>query len=502
MQPGNLLIILSDQHHPRMMGCAGHSIVRTPNMDRLAARGTRFSSAYTNCPICVPARASLATGRYVHEHRCWDNAIAYDGSVPSWGHRLIAQGHEVVAIGKLHYVKSDPQRNGFTEEIVPMHLADGDGDVVGLIRDELIVRKGAAKLGPEAGPGESHYTAYDRKISDLACDWLERAARKQPGKPWVLYVGFVCPHPPLIAPPEYFNMYAGCDIPMPKLYAQNERPRHPYIEYMRRSRPEDEGFAGPEMVKRAVAAYMGSVSFLDHNVGKVLDALERAGLSASTRVIYGSDHGESLGARGLWTKRLLYEESVGIPLIVAGPDVPAGGTVSDPVSLVDVFPTVLDCAGVAPSAADANLPGSSLLRAAASGATPPRTVLSEYHAAASPSASYMIRKERFKYIHYVGYAPMLFDLINDPEELRDLAGDPVFKEELASCEAKLREIVDPEAVDRRAKADQAVMIERLGGKDAVLRRGAVRISPPPGVPTTRIAAERVRDEDATPSGSR
>jgi len=97
---------------------------------------------------------------------------------------------------------------------------------------------------------------------------------------------------------------------------------------------------------------------------------------------------------------------------------------------------------------------------------------------------------------------MLFDLINDPEELRDLAGDPVFKEELASCEAKLREIVDPEAVDRRAKADQAVMIERLGGKDAVLRRGAVRISPPPGVPTTRIAAERVRDEDATPSGSR
>jgi choline-sulfatase len=493
MQPSNLVIILSDQHHPRMMGCAGQPLVRTPNMDRLARRGTRFSSAYTNCPICVPARASLATGRYVHQIRFWDNAIAYDGSVPSWGHRLIAQGHEVVAIGKLHYVDSDPQRNGFTEEIVPMHLADGDGDVVGMIRDELIVRKGAAKLGPEAGPGESHYTAYDRKIADLACGWLERAARKRHDKPWVLYVGFVCPHPPLIAPPEYFEMYAGREIPMPKLYAPNDRPRHPYLDFMRRSRPEDEGFTGPEMVKRAIAAYMGSVSFLDNNVGKVVDALEGNGLSDSTRVIYSSDHGESLGARGLWTKRLLYEESVGIPLILAGPEVASGGTVSDPVSLVDVFPTVLDCAGVEPSSADVDLPGSSLLRIAAKGATPSRTVLSEYHAAASPSASFMIRNGRFKYIHYVGYTPMLFDLNEDPEELHDLAADSSFKDTLAACEAKLREILDPEAVDRRAKADQHAMIERLGGKEAVLSRGAVRISPPPGVPTTRIAAERAHE---------
>ena len=492
MQPANLVIILSDQHNPRLMGCAGHPLVRTPNMDRLAARGTRFSAAYTNCPICVPARASLATGRYVHQIRFWDNAIGYDGSVPSWGHRLIEHGHQVVSIGKLHYVNSAPARNGFTEEVVPMHLADGDGDVVGLIRDELIVRKGAAKLGPEAGPGESHYTAYDRSIAGHACDWLERTGRQRQDKPWVLYVGFVCPHPPLIAPPEYFDMYADCDIPMPKMYAQDERPRHPYIEYMRRSRPEDDGFTGPAMVRRAIAAYMGSVSFLDHNVGKVLGALEQAGLSDSTRVIYGSDHGESLGARGLWTKRVLYEESAGIPLILAGPDVPAGRVVSDPVSLVDVFPTVLECAGVDRAAADADLPGASLLAGAAAGVMPPRTVLSEYHAVASPSGSFMVRNGRFKYLYYCGYPPMLFDLENDPDERRDLSAVPEFEDALAACDARLRAIVDPEAVDRLAKADQAEMIERLGGKEAVLSRGAVRISPPPGVPTTRIPAERVR----------
>jgi choline-sulfatase len=484
----NLLIILSDQHNPRVMGCAAHPLVKTPHIDKLAARGTRFSSAYTNCPICVPARASLATGRYVHQIRFWDNATAYDGSVPSWGHRLMARGHRVTSIGKLHYVSSDPARNGFSEEILPMHLADGDGDVVGLIRDELIVRKGAANLGPEAGPGESPYTAYDRAIADEACGWLRKAAGAK-GKPWVLYVGFVCPHPPLIAPPEFFDLYAGADIPMPEMYAESERPHHPYLDYMRRGRPYDAGFTGPDMVKRALAAYFGSVSFLDHNVGRVLGALEAAGLSDSTRVLYSSDHGENLGARGLWAKSTLFEESAGIPLILAGPGVPAAQVISEPVSLVDVFPTVLECAGVRAEPEDADLPGSSLL-AAVRARLPERTVLSEYHAVASPSGSFMIRRGRFKYIYYCGYAPMLFDLENDPHERHDLSGLAEFGEELAACEAQLRATVDPEAIDRLARADQRAMIEQLGGKDAIMQRGAVRHSPPPGVASTRIPVER------------
>jgi choline-sulfatase len=484
----NLVIILSDQHNPRIMGCAGHPLVKTPNLDALARRGTRFSSAYTNCPICVPARASLATGQYVHKIRFWDNAIAYDGSVPSWGHRLMENGHRVTSIGKLHYVKSDPARNGFTEEILPMHLADGDGDVVGLIRDELIVRKGAGKLGPEAGPGESHYSAYDRAIADEACKWLKGASATT-GKPWVLYVGFVCPHPPLIAPPEFFGLYANADISMPEMYAESERPRHPYLEYMRHARPYDAGFTGPDMVKRAIAAYCGSVSFLDHNVGRVLSAIDEHGLSPSTRVLYSSDHGENLGARGLWAKSTLFEESAGIPMILSGPAVPAGRIVEDPVSLVDVFPTVLECAGVERSGSDAHLPGTSLL-AAVRGELPQRTVLSEYHAVGSPSGSFMIRRGRYKYIHYVGYAAMLFDLENDPHERHDLAAQAEFRGTLAACEAQLRATVDIDAVERLARADQQAMIERLGGKEAIMRRGAVRHSPPPGVAATRIPVER------------
>ena len=153
MKPTNLIVVLSDEHNKRVTGCYGHPMIKTPNLDKLASRGTRFTSAYTNCPICVPARASFATGQYVHKTRCWDNAIAYNGTPPSWGHRLMAQGHRVTSIGKLHYKESNPQSNGFDEEILPLHIVAGIGDLLGLIRDELPNRPGSAKLGPEAGRG-------------------------------------------------------------------------------------------------------------------------------------------------------------------------------------------------------------------------------------------------------------------------------------------------------------------------------------------------------------
>src|SRR5262249_37254661 len=127
MQPANLLFILSDEHSRRVLGCYGHPLIKTPNRDRLAASGMALSAPYTNSPICVPARASLATGRYPHQIRFWDNGIAYDGSIPSWHHRLREAGHEVAAIGKLHFRSGDDD-NGFSAEIMPLHINDGIGD--------------------------------------------------------------------------------------------------------------------------------------------------------------------------------------------------------------------------------------------------------------------------------------------------------------------------------------------------------------------------------------
>jgi choline-sulfatase len=478
MRPTNLLFILSDEHNKRVTGCYGHPMVRTPNLDALAGRGTRFTSAYTNCPICVPARASFATGRYVHQVRCWDNAIAYEGEPASWGHRLMQQGHRVVSIGKLHYKASKPEANGFDEEILPLHIVNGVGDLLGLIRDELPRRMGALRLGPEAGAGESEYTHYDRSIVDETVKWLRHEAPRHRDRPWALYVGFVSPHFPLIAPPAFYELYPEAAVPWPALYDPAERPRHPFIDAMRRCLCFDEPFDAP-MVRRAIAAYLGLVSFLDDNVGTILRALEETGLAEHTRVVYSSDHGDNLGTRGLWGKSTMYEESAGVPMIVAGPDVPAAAVCDTPVTLADGFPTFIQALGAEPDPADRDLPGVSLLDVAR-GQVPRRTILSEYHAAGAITASYMIRHGRYKYVHYVGMPPMLFDLAADPHERTDLAPDPSRAPLVAECEKKLRELLDPEAVDRLARADQRTHIELNGGKEAILKKGTFRYSPPPG----------------------
>lgn len=482
IKPSNLLFILSDEHNKRVLGCYGHPMIQTPNLDALAARGTRFSNAYTNCPICVPARASFATGRYVHDVRCWDNAIAYNGQAPSWGHRLMEQGHRVASIGKLHYKESKPEVNGFDEEILPLHIVNGMGDLLGLIRDELPRRPGSLKLGPEAGPGESEYTRYDRSIADETVKWLNSEAARRRDKPWALYVGFVSPHFPLIAPPRFYDLYPENKVPWPDLYDPAERPRHPFLDAMRKCLCFDEPF-DPPMVRRAIAAYFGLVSFLDDNIGKILRALEETGLAKSTRVVYSSDHGDNLGTRGLWGKSTMYEESAGIPLIMAGPDVPAGGTCDTPVTLADCFPTFIHALGAKPDPRDRDLPGVSLL-GIARGAVPQRTIFSEYHAAGAITASYMIRHGRYKYIHYVGMPPMLFDLEADPHERRDLACESAYEKIIAECEGLLRKIVDPEAVDKLARADQKAHIEKNGGEEAILKKGTFRYSPPPGAEAT------------------
>ena len=478
MKPTNLIVILSDEHNKRVLGCYGHPMIRTPNLDQLAARGTRFTNAYTNCPICVPARASFATGQYVHSTRCWDNALAYEGSPHSWGHRLMEQGHRAVSIGKLHYKASNPQVNGFDEEILPLHIVAGVGDLLGLIRDELPRRPGSAKLGPEAGRGESEYTHYDRAIAAATCQWLEDHGTKQNDKPWTLYVGFVSPHFPLIAPPQFHDMYAEEEVPWPLMYDAAERPRHPFTDAMRQCLCYDDEFDAP-MVRRAITAYFGLVSFLDDNIGKILTALDATGLAATTRVIYSSDHGDNLGTRGMWGKSTMYEESAGIPLIIAGPDVPRGDTCDVPVTLVDCFPTIVQAVGAQAHPQDGRLPGHSLLEIAR-GDVPRRTILSEYHAAGAICGSYMIRHGKYKYIHYVGLPPMLFDLDADPDERNDLGRDARYAETIAECEAALRKVVDPEAMDKLAKADQAAKIAEVGGKEAIMKRGTFRYSPPPG----------------------
>ncbi len=480
MKPTNLLIIMSDEHNPKIMGCSGHPLVKTPNIDALAARGTMFTSSYTTCPVCVPARAAFAVGKYVHQIGYWDNADAYEGAIPSWHHRLRESGHRVVSIGKLHFRGHTGDDNGFSEEIIPMNILEGKGDLMGLVRRDLPERGMSWKIAKLAGPGESPYTHYDREIAARAQIWLREEAPKYADKPWALFVSFVSPHFPLIAPPEFYYQYPLDRVPEPKLYEESVRPEHPYLRDYASSFVYDRFFT-PEKVRKAVAAYYGLCSFVDDNIGKVLRTLDVLGLTETTRILYTSDHGDNLGARGLWGKSTMYEEVAGVPLIVAGPDIPRGKRVDTPASHVDTYPFILQAAGEDRADNYDSHPGISLFDLAG-GAAPDRNVLSEYHGMGSTTGAFMLRHGGYKYVHYVAYDAQLFDLDRDPEELTDLAHDPQYAKVLEECRARLFRICDPAEVDARAKKRQAELLEAAGGREAVLARGDLGFSPPPGYP--------------------
>ena len=395
----NVLVILSSGHNPKFMGCAGHAVARTPNLDALAAHGTRFTAAYTPSPLCAPARAAFAAGRRVQDIGFGDGAIADDGRMPGWAQRLRAAGIRVESLGK----PDDP---------------DADPDNI----------------------------RHDRGVTNAACQWLAEAG-KQPGAPWCLCLGYCAPHFPLAVPEPYLEDYPLESIPPPKLHPADGHARHAWIEdYDAGTRIEWDWSDAQRGV--AAAHYLGLVSFVDEQVGELLAALDEGGLAERTLVLYSSDHGDNAGARGLWGASTLYEESAGIPMILAGPEMPHGGTVRTAVSLLDCHPTLLEAFGVEP---EADLPGSSLLSLAADAYDPWRAVLCECHGAGAPSGAFLLRRGRCKYHYYVGYAPELFDMETDPEETRDLAGLPEYGALLAEHEALLRAICDPEEVDRRNK---------------------------------------------------
>ena len=471
----NVLFILSDEHNRDISGCYGNQIVKTPNIDSLSARGTTFDNAYCNSPICVPSRASLATGAYPHQTRYWDNAHPYDGSAPTWHHHLRETGHDVASIGKLHY-RSPEDDAGFSEIQHPIYVPDGQGDVIGLLRKNGRPRKAASAMAEKAGSGSSGYSDFDNRVAGAAANWLTNRPAAS-AKPWVLYVSFVLPHFPLIAPKEFFDMYADVPIPMPDQYDPAERPSHPGVDAYRTSFNYDDYF-DEKTLRVALQAYYGMCSFLDHNVGRVLSALSEAGLEDDTLVIYASDHGESLGNRGLWGKSVFYEDSAAIPMMMAGPGVATGTRCATPVSLVDIYPTVVQVAGGTLDERERTLPGSDL-RDLARETDPTRVAFSEYHAAGSTAGGFMLRKGDWKLIYYVGHPPQLFNLAQDPREASDLSGQERTAAIQAELEAELRRIVDPEVADAMAFSDQAKRIEQLGGVEAIRAKAEIGFTPAP-----------------------
>jgi len=482
--PDNLLVIMSDEHQARAMGCANHAFVQTPNLDRLAQRGLRFTNAYTPSPICVPARAAFATGRYVHQNRLWDNAMPYTGKIPGWGHALQKAQVPVESIGKLHYRHEDDPA-GFDHEHIPMMVVDGVGMVWASIRreDERILGK-KRMLGDYIGPGTSTYTDYDTAVTERTKTWLSTRA-KELNQPWCLYVGLVAPHFPFVVAQNYYDMYPTDALPEVKLHPKTGYQRHPWIEKQNAMMDSEANFRSPDERLAAMACYYGLCSWMDHNVGVLLDTLQDEGLLDTTTVVYTSDHGDNVGARGLWGKSNMYEESSAIPLIVAGNAIEAGHC-DTPVSLLDLSVTISDhFEQTIPSDRATDKPvGENLLVIAQNEKNngkydDNRIVFSEYHAAGAVTGAYMIRKGDWKFIHYEGFDPELFNLANDPEELVNLAHHSEYATVLTQMQNDLQTICNPEKIDALAHSDQSELIESLGGREKALKLGAPGATPPP-----------------------
>ena len=247
------------------------------------------------------------------------------------------------------------------------------------------------------------------------------------------------------------------------------------IDALRRSSNYDD-FFDEDRVAEARKAYYGLVSFLDHNIGRILSVLDDTGLREGTRILYTSDHGDNLGHRGLWGKSVMYDDAVAVPLLMSGPDVPCGMRVNTPVSLVDVAPTVQAFLGAEPD--DTNAPGAPLI-ARVSNPDDDRAVFSEYHDWSSVTGMFMLRTLRWKIVRYPGYPDQLFDMQSDRHETTDLAPLEAYAEVLTDMRARLAAVADIEAVNAQAFADQRAKIAAFGGAEAILAMEEKGYTPAP-----------------------
>jgi len=411
----NILLIISDQHNKQFMGNTGYD-VDTPNLDALAADGTRFDSAYTACPLCVPARASFVTGRYPHEIGVHINQDALRSTSPTFAHAIGAAGYETALIGRMHFVGAD-QYHGFEKHLV----GDIGSEHVGASNDlgPFIYNSGASvKAIQNAGAGITSHQHFDNRVAQEAAEQLRNwQARNEAGiaRPFCYVVGMHLPHSPYRAPAELYTRYVD------RAKLTNRPPMEELSGYVRRYRDRvNLHEATEEEELRALRAYCALTTHLDSNVGQVLDALDAIGQHDNTLVIYTSDHGDHAGQHRLWWKLSFYEQAAGVPLIARGPGVGAGQKQSCPVSLIDLAPTLIDWAGGEPlpnARGDSLLP---LLRGESFDTS--RAVLSELPEWHTALTSRMVRRDNYKLIHYHSdeVEDELYDLATDPDESNNL----------------------------------------------------------------------------------
>lgn len=424
----NVLLICTDHWPGRLLGSAGHPVIQTPTLDQLARNGVRYTQAYSECPVCIPARRTLMTGTAprTHADRVF-KATEPMPQLPTLAQSFRDAGYQAFAVGKLHVY---PQRDriGFDDVL----LAEEGRTQWGVVDDyELFLGdQGYAGLQFAHGMNNNEYVARawhlpeDLHITTWTTRQMARAIqRRDPTRPGFWYLSYAHPHPPLAPLQAYLDLYRDVAIDAPLIAPWAEQSE--LLPYGLRARQADEAAPAAQMIAAVRRAFYALCTHIDHQIRVVLGTLREAGLLDNTIVMFTSDHGDMLGDHRLWAKRLFYEGSANVPLIlmgVAGDERVGHHRVDDRlVGWQDIMPTLLDLAGLPiPDSVDGQSMISAQRRAWLYGEW------GEGH-----DATRMLRDERYKLIYYpTGNLRQLFDLQEDPHEMRDLAGDPAYGEVL------------------------------------------------------------------------
>ena len=435
-KPNILLITTDQQRYDTAAGPAKPSFMRTPHFDHLCREGILFNSTYAQCPICVPSRISIMTGKYVSTHGMDRNGessdvMGRDGTLPTCLGKL---GYQTAAIGKMHF---GPQRvrHGFDEMILPddyYRQMRQSGNPVQPMRHGL----GQNELYPTMAtvPENQTLTSW---TAEQSVDYIRN--RRDPSMPFFLWCSFAKPHPPFDPPEPYYSMYRNCPIPDPVFGDWSDDENCPEaIKRFRQRQSAD--LIPPEIIREARAAYYGLVTQIDYNMGRVFAALQEMDMFRDTLIVYTSDHGEFLGDHHCGNKIWFHEPSSRVPFVMRLPknwDNRRHGTVVDALAThADILPTLVAAAG---GTSPADTDGMDLI-ALARGEREAREYL-------DASCGLTIDLEmgyaaltdgRWKYIYYPkGSAEQLFDLQSDPMELKNLAGAAKHREKLEEMKAEL-----------------------------------------------------------------
>ncbi len=435
-KPANVVLLFSDEHNPLFSSPYGDHRLDTPNMQWMADNGMLFRNAYCPSPLCLPCRAAFTAGRYAHDVQAYNNSnVNLSSNFESWGRALSEQNVHSVMVGKVDAFDR-AEHLGWSEILVAGDRAfPGDTNQA---RKPLQLREGASERANQYGPHEDPYK-HDDVVIENALQWLEDRASDL-GKPFVLAINFLAPHFPHYTTQELWEKYASVED-MPSIGLDQATARHPRAKELR-DHFETEVFS-EEDVRGLRRGYYACIDYVDQQLGRLRNTLNRLELSDTTNLIYASDHGEMLGKFGMWWKCSLHEDSVRVPIIASGPDFQGGRVVETPVSLMDLQAEFFASTRV-PRPDD--MVGEPLQSIAEN--DPKRVVFSEYHGHGNSESSFMVRQGDWKLVYHINAPHQLFNLASDPDELSNLYDQEHKKAQ--ELESELRKICDPEIENKRA----------------------------------------------------